>query len=371
MLNFDNASTSQISEKSLQAYINASKYYYNPSSLYEPSVKSKEIVNSARAFFMQYFSAPKNSTIIFTACATESNNSVLSSMITRKDKTYLIGGGEHSSIYVCANKYLAQGYDIQFIKLTDNGGIDIKDLKSKLTDKLAGVSIIHVSNETGAINDIKKITEIIKDFNPNILVHSDGVQAVGKLNINLKELGVDYYTMTAHKINGPKGIGALYIANPNKFKPFLVGGEQEMNLRAGTENVPAISAYKTALQELKIVDYSKHKQAFLENLFGDYVLVSNAQCVDNIISICFKGVRGETIQHMLEAKGYLIGTGSSCNSKAKINRVVSQIVPKDYAEGAVRISFDNCVGIDDCKQLAIELSNAVKEYRKRIKRWIK
>jgi cysteine sulfinate desulfinase/cysteine desulfurase-like protein len=106
--------------------------------------------------------------------------------------------------------------------------------------------------------------------------------------------------------------------------------------------------------------------AVIENIDADYVCVSKENCVDNIISLCFKGVRGETIQHIMEAKGYIIGTGSACNSKIPTNRVISQIVNKDYIEGAIRISFDNDVTIEDCKNLALELSKAVKEYRERI-----
>ena len=121
-------------------------------------------------------------------------------------------------------------------------------------------------------------------------------------------------------------------------------------------------------QSIKQFDFSQHKKEFIDNLTGDYVLVSNDNCVDNIISVCFKGVRGETIQHMLEAKGYLIGTGSACNSKSGVNRVLNQIVDRNYIEGAVRISFDCDVSVLDCKNLAIELSNAVKQYRERIKR---
>ncbi len=364
---FDNSATTKISEKSLASYINATEQYFNPSSLYQPSSHTKSIIETIREYFLKFLHADKNSTIIFTGCATEGNNSVLSNCIIRKDKKYIFSAGEHSSIYVPAKKFLEAGFNVIFVPLKENGSIDEEKLLQEIDDNVAFVSIIHVSNETGAINDIETLTKKIKAINPNILVHSDGVQALGKLDINLKHLGVDFYTISAHKINGPKGIGALYIAHPNKFKPFLIGGEQEMSLRAGTENFPAIVAFKTALSDLKIHDYSKHKQAILNELKVDFVLVSQNECVDNIISLCFKNVRGETILHMLEAKGYLIGTGSSCNSKAKFNRVLANIVSNEYLSGAVRISFGSEITIDDCTKLGIELNNAVTEYIKRIK----
>ena len=368
MLYFDNAATTKISKSSLDAYIEASECFYNASSLYAPAVKVKNIIENARTFFLKRLKAKTGATIVFTGSASESNNAVLNSCITRKDKKYIFSAGEHSSVYETAKKYKEAGFNIVFVPLMSNGAIDIEKLKQELDDTVALISIIYVSNETGAINDIPAITKLAKEVNPNIMVHTDGVQAVGKLDINLKELGVDYFTMSAHKINGPKGIGALYIASPHKFKPFITGGGQEMGLRAGTENVSAISAFKTAFENVQITDYAKHKQAIVDNLSGEYVLVSNNNCVDNIISICFKGVRGETIEHMLESKGYIIGTGSACNSKAGYNRVLSEIVPKDYIEGAVRISFGVEITVEDCTNLALELSNAVKQYRERIKR---
>ena len=371
MLYFDNAATTKISKGSLDEYIKASELFYNPSSLYGESAKAKAIIENARNNILKKLKAKDKSTLIFSSCATESNNAVLSSHITRKDKKYVFSAGEHSSIYETAKKYQEQGYNIVFVPLNSNGSINVEALLNELDNSVALVSIIYVSNETGAINDIKTITEQIKDFNKNIIVHTDAVQALGKIDINLKDLDVDYLTISAHKINGPKGIGALYIKEPNKFKPFIVGGGQEMNLRSGTENIPAICAFNKAIEKISIKDYKAHKKAILENLKGDYVLVSDDECVNNVISICFKGVRGETVLHMLESKGYLVGTGSACNSKAGHNRVLSNIVSNDYIEGAIRVSFGEEITIDNCVGLAKELTQAVKEYRERINRWIK
>lgn len=368
MLYFDNASTTKISKSALEQYVLSSESFYNPSALYSHGMNSKQLIEDARTFILNKLKAPANSTLVFTGSATESNNTVLNAYILRKDKKYIFSAGEHSSIYEHAKRYLEQGYNIVFVPLNDNGSVNTELLYQELDETVAMVSIIYVSNETGAINPIKEITQKIKSFNKNIIVHTDAVQALGKVDINIKELGVDYLTISAHKINGPKGIGALYIKDKNKFKPFIIGGGQESNLRSGTENISAICAFKQAVKDLEYVDYTEHKKAIINNLCGDYVLVSNNQCVNNIISLCFKGVRGETIQHMLEAKGYLIGTGSACNSKLGHNRVLSGIVGKEYLPGAVRLSFDKEVSIEDCKNVAIELSNSVKQYIERIKR---
>lgn len=368
MLYFDNAATTKISKASLDAYISASECFFNPSSLYADGGKAKSLIEESRNYILKQLKGKLKSTLIFTGSATESNNAVLNAHITRKDKKYIFSAGEHSSIYVTAKKYQEKGFNIVFIPLNKNGSINKEALIKELDNTVALVSIIYVSNETGAVNDIKEITSTVKEFNKNIVVHTDGVQALGKLDINLKDLGVDYFTISAHKINGPKGIGALYIAEPNKFKPFIIGGGQEMDLRSGTENVPAICSFKKAIEGLLTKDYKEYKKALLDNIQGEYVLVSDNECVDNIISICFKGVRGETILHMLESKGFLVGTGSACNSKAGHNRVLSTIVSNEYIEGAIRISFGDDVSKEDCANLGKELTEAVKQYRERINR---
>ncbi len=366
MFYFDNASTTKISQDALSSYVLASEKYFNPSALYEPSIMVKKDIEDARACIINKLKGAKSSTLIFTGSASEANNAVLNAHIIRKDKKYIFSAGEHSSIYNTAKHYEELGFNIVFVPLNKNGTLKLDALISQLDESVALVSIIHVSNETGAINDIKKITNMVKSYNKNIIVHSDGVQALGKLNINLAELGVDYYTISAHKINGPKGIGGLYIAHPNKFKPLIFGGGQEFNLRAGTENYPCIMAFKTAIEQLKICNYAEKKAEFVANLNLDKLIISDDECVDNIISVCFKGVRGETIQHILEQSGYLIGTGSACNSKAGLNRVIASIVPKEYAVGAVRISFGEEISKLDCKNLAITLTNAVESYREKI-----
>lgn len=368
MKNFDNAATTKISRSSLEAYNKASDVFYNPSALYSESQLAKNIIEDTRQNFIKKFKGKPGSTFIFTGSASEANNSVLSNQITRKDKKYIFSAGEHSSIHNTAKYYQELGYNVVFIPLIADGLVDTFKLLDEVDSDTALVSIIHVSNETGAINDIKSICASVKAKNVNVVVHSDGVQAVGKFEINLKDLGVDFYTISAHKIHGPKGVGALYIANPKKFRPFIHGGGQEMGLRAGTENVPGIAAFNQAINDLKIIDFSEHKKAIFNNLSGDYFMVSNDSCVDNIISIAFKNVRSETILHMLESKGYLIGTGSACNSKAKQNRVISALVPSSYVEGIVRISFGEEISVDDCSSLAKELVNAVKIYREKTRK---
>lgn len=368
MLYFDNAATTKISQEALDSYIKASEQFFNPSALYAQAGLSKQLMEETRHYFLKKFNAPSKATIIFTGSATEANNAVLNAHITRLDKKYIFSAGEHSSVYETAKMYKDKGFNIVFIPLNADGTVNTDKLYAEIDSSTVLVSIIHVSNETGAINNIKEITTHIKAINPNIFVHSDGVQAVGKIELDLAGLGVDYYTMSAHKINGPKGVACLYVAKPNRFKPFIVGGGQELGLRSGTENLPGILAFKTAVEKIKIHDFSAHKQAIIQNIKQDHILVSGKNCVDNIISICFKAVRGETILHMLEQSGYLVGTGSACNSKAGLNRVLQPIVNKDYIEGAIRISFGEEITVSDCINLALALDKAVAQYISRIRK---
>ena len=362
---FDNAATTRVNDEVLQVYNDACKDFYNPSSLYTPSLSVKNKIEMVRENILRYLGGANKSTFLFTSCATESNNAVLRNCIKRKDKKYIISAGEHSATYNTAKALINEGYNIEFAPLNEDGSVNQEALFEMIDRKTDFVSIIHVSNETGAVNDIKYIAKKCKSINPNILIHSDGVQALHKLKINMVNMGVDFYTISAHKINGVKGVAGLYIANPQKFTPFMYGGGQEMNLRGGTENYPAIMAFEKAIS-LPSGDYEhmcKLKQALLDNISVPYKLISSDKCVPDIISLCFRSLRGETLVHMLETDGFLIGTGSACNSKNTANRVLSQIgIDKDYILGAIRISFEPDCLIDDVIDLAKAINKNVTLY---------
>ena len=362
---FDNAATTRVNDEVLQVYNDTCKEFFNPSSLYTPSLSVKNKIEMARETIMRSIGAANKSNFIFTSCATESNNAVLRNFIRRKDKKYIISAGEHSSTYNTAKALINEGYNIDFAPLNEDGSVNQQQLFSMIDRKTDFISIIHVSNETGAVNDIKYIVKRCKQINPNIVIHSDGVQALHKVKVNMVDMGVDLYTISAHKINGVKGVAGLYIANPNKFTPFIYGGGQEMSLRGGTENVPAILSFAKAIN-LPACDYEQMrilKQALLDNITVPYKLISSDKCVPNIISMCFNSLRGETLVHMLEDDGFLIGTGSACNSKNTANRVLTEIgVSQDYILGAIRISFEKDCTVEDIIDLAKSINKNVELY---------
>lgn len=367
-LYFDYASTTPIKENVMEAYVNASRMFYNPSALNFMSIEVKNKIEEARENILSILNAKPKSKLIFTSCATESNNSALRAFIRRKDKKYIISMGEHSSIYNTAKAMINEGYQIDFAPLNEDGRVNEKILFSMIDEKTTFVSLIHVNNETGAINDIENITRELKRLNPKIIVHVDGVQALGKIDVDLSKLGVDLYTFSGHKIGCVRGIAGLYIASNLNYTPYILGGGQEMGLRSGTENVAGILALEEAIKSLKITDLSGIKTAFIKNLTVPYKLISNDSCVPNIISIAFYGTRGETIMHMLDDLGFIVGTGSACNSKDKTNRVLDAMgVEKQTALGNLRISFD-AIEIDEIVALAEAINKVVNEYLTKVKR---
>ena len=207
---------------------------------------------------------------------------------------------------------------------------------------------MYVSNETGAINDIENLTKQIREKNKNVIIHSDCVQALGKVKINFKKLGVDVLTLSSHKINGLKGTGAIVCKNTDKIKPFILGGGQENNLRSGTENTQSIVSFGMACKNLDIdkncEKFKVFKEYIVENLTkelnGDVKIVSGNNCVPNIISIIFNDIKSEVFVRYLDTKGLMVSKGSACSTKKAGNRILASMgYTNDEIIGNVRISM--------------------------------
>ena len=291
----------------------------------------------------------------------------------KKNSRALVSMGEHPSVFKTAQELKNSGFDVEFLKLTKDGVVDINYFKKVMTKYVGFVSIMHVNNETGAINDIQQLVNIAKYINPKVVFHSDGVQAFGKISVNVSSLGVDFYTISGHKFHAPKGIGALYIKDSKFIKPLLTGGGQEQEFRSGTENVSGIMALDKA-SELAIKDLQQNYEKITE--FNDYVrkniknayIISSEQSSPYVLMLGFSGCRAETILHMMEQEGYLIGNGSACSSKKKENRNLSEMgYGKDIIEGSVRISFSRFNTIEEIKNFTNVLNKKVKEYIEKVR----
>lgn len=372
MIFLDNASTMRVFKNvaSTMSDINE-QYFFNPSALYLPSTKINERIENSRKTIAERLNVTANE-IFFTSCATESNTWALNSGFKNKKGNIIISAGEHSSVYENAMAIKNKGFDVRIAPLDSCGRLDIEKFKTIIDINTNLVSIIYCSNETGAINDLKQISKIVKEVCPKAIFHSDFVQAFGKISNNCENLGVDMCSISAHKIGGAKGIGALYIKNSIKLAPLLYGGGQERGFRSGTENVSGIVGFAEALKEFENA-YSVDKIAEYKNYMASKLIEIGAQINSNdcsspcILSVSVIGIKAEVLQHMLSDQDVLIGLGSACASRSKGNRVLNTMgLSQKQIEGSIRISFGCFNSIEEIKKATTILIDTVEKLRGRI-----
>lgn len=378
MIYLDNASTTPCREDSAQIISRAMvEEYFNPSAKYLPAFDMSKKLNEARKQILSLLGVTQsNYSVVFTGSATEANNLVLNSSLSKHHQN-LISVGEHASIYETAKKFSEHGFEILEIPLSRNGSIDLDKFKLLMNSKTAFVSVMMVSNETGAINDIKAVTQIAKSINPKVLIHVDAVQAFCKIKINLQELGVDYLTLSAHKVEGPKGVGALIYKSSAKLEPHIFGGGQEQGKRSGTENLPSILGFVNSAVELNknmqnnyvaVQDFKNRLIDCLEKKAGEhglkFVLNGDKKTASPYILSCgFVGTKGEVLLHALASEGILVGTGSACNSKHSGNRILSAMGrSKEEVECNIRLSFRAETANENPEQIAEKIVYLAKKH---------
>ncbi len=348
MIFLDNASTTKIYDEALKEYSEQSiNNFYNASALYKSGSDMLKQLNKARLNIIKLLGGSSIDNLLFTSGATEANNMAINGSVRKNFGKLVFSYAEHPSVFNVAKNLQNQGYNVEFVNLTPDGVVDEDDFRQKIIGA-SFVSVMHVCNETGAVNNIKRLVQIAKAINKDVIFHSDGVQAFGKIPVNVKDLGVDLYTISAHKIHGPKGVGALYVKKGINLKPSVFGGGQEFGLRSGTENTCGILAFNIAAQ--KIVENQKQnyehvtmlKQAFLKELTQTFSVVINStnNCSPYIISFAVLKVKAETILHMAEEQGVLISNGSACSSRNADNRILSAMgIPSNTIISSVRVSL--------------------------------
>lgn len=353
----DNAATTKLFDEVKER---ASKFlcedFFNPSAVYKQSVDVKREVENARGFLLDCLGASHDDKLIFTGSATEANNTVIFSQRNFAGKRYLFGAGEHPSVKECAKQLEMKGYKVEFIPLDKSGRVDEEKFKQMLGSDVAFVSVQHVSNETGAVNNIKKLVTLAKRANKDVKFHSDGVQAFMKFPIDVTDLGVDYYTISAHKIGGMKGVGALYVKKGTKVNTLIFGGGQENGLRSGTENVFGIASFAYAAEKMRKEqkqNFEKVKKmreelllAFKENGI-EYVIHGESGVPHTMNIMLEKSIRGETLVHALEKRGVLLSTGSACSATKHLNSTLEAMgVPNSEILSSVRISISPYMDFD-------------------------
>ena len=344
MIYLDNAATTKPFDGVIQRMTHFyTEAYFNPSALYAPAFQTAKEVEASRAVLLSALGGWGN--LYFTSCATESNSWVFRSGFKNKRGNIVLSAGEHASVYENAQALAATGAEVRFVSLKSDGTVDREDFLQKVDAQTSLVSVIHYSNETGAVNDIKTLTAIAKTKNANLLFHADGVQAFGKTAVNCRDMGVDLYSISAHKIGGPKGIGALWVREGLHLSPLMIGGGQEKNLRSGTENVAGIVGFAEAyrlfsqIDRQKIADLKAKIWAELRAL--PCVSINGSENGSPfILSVAVSGVKAEILQRKLAEQGILVGLGSACASRLKKNRVLTAMGKrKEQIEGSIRLSF--------------------------------
>ena len=344
----DNAATTQLDIDAFEAmkpYL--LNEYGNASQPYSFARKPKQALKEARITIAKCINASPEE-IYFTSGGTESDNWAIKAIaMNGKIGKILTSKIEHHAILNSCKSVETQGICVEYLDVSNTGVLEPTTLAGAITDSTKLVSVMYANNEIGSIQPIKELCEIA--HRNGALFHTDAVQAVGHVEIDVKELGVDLLSASAHKFNGPKGIGFLYIKKGTPIQAYTNGGSQEFSLRAGTENVASIVGMAVALK--KNCDFieqnTKHINGLEEHLLQllsdsnmDFVRNGSANHIPGNISLSFKNADGEAILHRLDLKGICISTGAACNSvKTEISHVLQAIsLPIEYAKGTIRIS---------------------------------
>ena len=347
----DNNATTYVSKRVRRIMKRVLRYYWgNPSSGYHMGKISAQIIEKAREQVADAIHAHSHE-IYFTGCATESNNAVLKTLSNHfypKKKKIISTPVEHPSIMNTLEFLQTQGIVVQYCPVDSYGFISIKELEALIDEDTFLICCIYANNEIGTIQNIKEVSALAKSH--TVLVLSDCVQAFGKVPVDVKDLGVDYATFSAHKLYGPKGVGALYARISSPLEPFIHGGHQEEGMRAGTESVHNIAGFGMACRDInKLLSYSQKTRLLKEQFINqlkvikpDIIINSPIDdCLPNTISVTFPGVNSKELMMMLDYNGIAVSSGSACSSQLnKPSHVLKAIGLSDKeATETLRISF--------------------------------
>ena len=362
----DNAATTQLNKAAFEAMVPwLTEDYGNASQPYALARSPKKALADARATIARCINALPEE-IYFTSGGTESDNwAVKGSAFEDSEKHETITSAiEHHAVLRSCEAIEKLGYPVAYLGVTADGIVMPEVLQTFISDKTRLVSVMHVNNETGTIQPIRELAEIAHSH--GALFHSDAVQAVGHIPVDVKALGVDMLSASAHKFNGPKGVGFLYIRKGVQIGRFADGGSHENGLRAGTENVAGIAGMAVALEEACTMIASEMNRLeglrvlLIDRLTEagiDFIVNGGKNVYPGTISLSFKDSDGEKILHRLDLQGIYVSTGSACDSvNTQLSHVISAInLPDEYAKGTIRISFGRYNTADDIDAIVAAL----------------
>lgn len=363
MIYLDNAASTPVHDQVFQEMIPFLKEQFgNPSSIHRYGRFAQRAIQNARKQIALLINAQPNE-ILLTSGGTESNNTALFGIASLKKGKHIITSSiEHEAILEPCRKLEKEGFRITYVPVNDKGTVSPKDVENSISDDTCLVSIMFANNEVGTIQPIQEISKICNQ--KNVIFHTDAVQAVGKIDVNVKEFGIDLLSISSHKINGPKGVGALYIKNGIKVNPFIYGGGQENGLRSGTENVASIVGFGKACQLAK--DNLKPNSQYWQNLRDELISEVMQQIphvklnghqqkrLPNNAHFTFFGVNGEDLIIKLDENGVAASTGSACSVR---------IQKESHVLKAMGFSHDQITG---SLRLTVGISNTESEIKRTV-----
>ncbi len=347
--------------------------YGNPSSLHKMGIRAEEEVEKARELIARSLSVDSKE-IIFTSGGTEANNTAVfgaAQALRRRGDRVIVSAVEHPSVHESAKRLSELGFDVHYAPVDKDGAVDIEALKALLNNKTILVSVMAVNNETGTIQPIERVSKLVHKLSPEALFHCDAVQAYCKMPLKPQKYGVDLMTVSAHKIHGAKGAGALYIRSGARISPLLYGGEQQKKLRPGTESAPLIAAFGAAAAEADIQNDSGYIRELSSYALGllrqtDGISINSpADALPYIINISAEGIRSETMLHHLESTGVFVSSSSAC-AKGKRSYVLEAMGLSDSRiDSSLRISFSKYNTKEDIDALTAGLRTGIATLQRR------
>lgn len=372
----DNAATTPMTEKVINKMNEVYRMNYgNPSSIYSVGKQSKAIIDEARKTIAGCLNCDEKE-VYFTGSGTEADNWALKGFLkanSKKGKHIITTKIEHHAILHSCEALEKEGYDVTYLDVDEYGLINLDDLRDKIRDDTALVSIMYANNEVGTIQPIKEACEIAHE--KGICFHTDAVQAVGAEKIDFKELGVDMLSLSGHKFHGPKGIGALVVKKGTKIVPFMDGGAQENKKRGGTENIGGIAGMAAALKEaLTDIDKKqaemKEKREYLKKLIEEKIpnIKYNGhpeKRLNNNVNFCFEFIEGESLLLWLDFNGICASSGSACTSGSldPSHVLLAMGLPHEIAHGSLRLTLSSDITEEDIEYTADKLSEIVHKLR--------
>ena len=367
MYYFDHSATTPVHPDVLDLMHSIQKDVYgNPSSVHSQGREARSLIETARKRVAKAIGAIPNQ-IIFTSGGTEANNQVFWSLLNQNNIHVVSDTIEHPAVLKVLSEMKIHGIDYDLVKVNKNGRISIADIESAIQDNTGLISIMLANNEMGTIQPIKEVVSLA--HKNNILVHSDAVQCLGKMSLDVNELGVDYLSLSAHKFYGPKGIGILYFKNKDSLSSLMIGGGQEIGLRAGTENIASIAGMGLAAELVtnqlnhhinELTSFETHFKSELKTIFPNAIFNGDAaNKLPGLVCVSFPGYRSDILMAKLDRANFAVSSGSACGSgNIKPSRVLSEMGVKDETNiSTLRFSFGASNTLEEIDLLLSELTN--------------